>query len=58
MRARAGERNLTSSLTATDAITHAAVTGWTITAAQAVARPATGAALIGFDVTGAARAVW
>ena len=41
----------TVSLTATDAITHAAVTGWTITAAQAVALPATGAVLVGFDVT-------
>jgi len=53
VRARAGERNLTSSLTATDAITHAAVTGWTITAAQAVGLPATGAILVGFDVTDA-----
>lgn len=41
----------TVSLTATDAITHAAVTGWTITPAQAVALPATGAVVVGFDVT-------
>lgn len=43
--------NATVSLAAVDSATGAPVTGWTITPAQTVALPATGAVVIGFDVT-------
>jgi hypothetical protein len=43
--------NATVSLAAVDSVTGAPVTGWTITPAQTVALPATGAVIVGFDVT-------
>lgn len=43
--------NATVSLAAVDSVTGAPAAGWTITPPQLVAVPATGAALVGFDVT-------